>query len=521
MINNEKPSDPALLIIGVFLIKLIIWDLDDTLWRGTLAEGDDVELIERRAQLVRDLNQHGVVSSICSKNEAACARAKLTAFGLWDEFVFAKIAFAPKPQAIVNLLAEMQLRAADTLFVDDNPVNLREAQFALPELNVLNISEPGSDEILESILIDQPPSRNRLNEYRILQQKHQDRIATESLSDEEFLLSCEIRACAPAMMANLDFIDRIVELINRSNQLNYTKSRTTENALRNDLTSYYGKFYCWSVFVEDKYGDHGLVGFVMINRRSLQFRHFVFSCRIMHMGVENFALRMVKRFFPGTLAPEDWIERFGTSDANWISEHSYEDPAVRLRLFASQQVEVSSKPQIRIMCACQSGGLAHFSELRAQIDFDIWPRLFELKKFNGSSIQDEIFPPYLIYGAGIDYKDEAWGDLAHRLDQGMYQSCLDRMCDHLEKLGTKMLVILPPETLHPHQYGPDGLNLERTINFNALWRSAAQKYTSITTLDVQEVFSPAEVVDVNHHRPAALKAIAHWIDVWYLDLSRS
>lgn len=497
------------------MVKLVIWDLDDTLWRGTLAEGDEVELFERRAELIRAFNRHGVVSSICSKNSFDAARARLIDLGLWDEFVFPRIAFDPKPQAIAGLLADMQLRAADTLFVDDNPINLHEAKFVLPELNVLDITAPGSDAALEAILSDQPASRNRLAEYRRLAQKKQDRLAVGTFSDEEFLRSCEIRACPVAMMANLDFADRIVELVNRSNQLNYTRSRIDGEILRNEITSGYLNYYCWSIFVEDKYGDHGLVGFAMIDRDTRQFRHFVFSCRVMHMGIENYALRMIEISFPGLVVPEEWRQRFGWSEAEWVTERSYEDPETRQALFAGHGLAITAEPQLRIMCACQSGGLAHYSKARAEIDFDIWPRLFDLKRFAGQTCEDEDLPPFLAYGAGTDYKDEAWPGLAHLLDSGLYQSCLQRMCALVQKRGINLLVLLPPENLPAHQYGPEGLTRERTIRYNAMWRDAVQRYPGVTTLDVQEICGPDAMVDVNHHRPAALEIVAHWVDVWY------
>jgi FkbH-like protein len=509
--RTEGPSRRA----RWFLVKLIIWDLDDTLWRGTLAEGDEVELSARRAHLIRALNRHGVMSSICSKNEFEPARAKLIDLGLWDEFVFPKIAFHPKPQAIVELLADMQLRPADTLFIDDNPINLHEAKFVLPELNVLDITAPGSDEALEAILATQPASRNRVAEYRRLERKKQDRVAVATASDEEFLHACEIRACPVAMMANLDFVDRITELVNRSNQLNYTRSRIDGDTLRGEMTSGYLDYYCWSIFVEDRYGDHGLVGFVMIERASHQLRHFVFSCRVMHMGIENYALRMVRQFYPGVVVPGEWRQRFGWSEAEWVTERSYEDPETRRSLFASHGPEVTAKPQLRIMCACQSGGLAHYSDARKEIEFDIWPRLFDLKRFAGQMDTGEDLPPYLAYGAGTDYKDEAWAELAHLLDQGLYQTCLQRMCDAIQKRGINLLVLLPPENLPAHLYGPEGLTRERTIRYNALWRSAVQQYPCVTTLDVQGICSPEDMVDVNHHRPAALETVAKWVDIWY------
>ena len=44
-------------------IKVVIWDLDDTLWKGTLAEGDDVQLLENRVAIIKELNKRGIVNA--------------------------------------------------------------------------------------------------------------------------------------------------------------------------------------------------------------------------------------------------------------------------------------------------------------------------------------------------------------------------------------------------------------------------------------------------------------------------
>ena len=493
------------------MIKLVIWDLDDTLWRGTLADGDDVVLFEHRADLVRRLNQHGVVSSICSKNDAETAKTKLEAFGLWDEFVFARIAFAPKGEVIASIIADMQLRAADVLFVDDNPHNLEEARHRSPDLQTLDIRDAAADLHLEAIFSIQAPSRSRLDEYRSLERKHQDRQSASAASDEEFLRSCDIRGVAAPGLTNLEFLDRLVELINRSNQLNYTKSRVDREMLMNDIAV----SYCWSIFARDKYGDHGLIGFAMIGTKTERLQHFVFSCRTMNMGMERFALRTLRETCPNIVVPDEWRERIGAGDAEWVQDIPYNDAEAQDMLRATLGKSGSAEPVIRIMNACQSAGLAHFSGHRELIDFDVFPRVFALRSFYSGEGEESDFPPHIIYGAGIDYADRSWADLPVSMLDSAFDLSIYRMCNHLAREGVQALIILPPENLPDACYHLEGHTRERTVRFNAYWRQYAILYACVTVLDIEEVCPPEEMIDPNHGRPEALKTLSMLIDVWY------
>src|SRR4051794_17302260 len=116
-------------------VRLLIWDLDETFWRGVLSEGG-VEIVEARVEIVRELARRGVVSSICSKNDAAEVEAVLAAQGLWQHFVAPSIAWAPKGPRIAALLETLGLRPATVMFVDDNPHNLEEARRFCPGLQI-------------------------------------------------------------------------------------------------------------------------------------------------------------------------------------------------------------------------------------------------------------------------------------------------------------------------------------------------------------------------------------------------
>jgi FkbH-like protein len=482
------------------VIKLVIWDLDDTLWRGTLADGETVTLIEHRAAFIRELNARGVINAVCSKNDFAQGKAQLVAFDLWDEIVFPHIAFVPKGAAIRTMIADMQLRGANVLFVDDNPLNLAEVAHAVPEIATLDITAPDADARLAKLVASQTGTRSRVADYRMLENKTRDRRSDEAQSNEDFLRSCDIKACVLVEMENLAFTDRIVELVNRANQLNYTGSRLTADVIHDQIIDVLG--YCsWSVFAWDRYGNYGLVGFALMRRRPhLELIHFVFSCRAMHMGLERLLLDLI-------------LAEAALFDPECAGiDMPYSGSALARRMV--DQVEEGGTRPVRVMCNCQSGGLAHFSSRRADIDFDSMPRVFSLVDLARDDMPDPVFPPFVVYGAGPDYGDPPWRNLAPFMEHGLYVSCVERLCQLAVAQGSKLLVILPPENLTDHQYHPwMNLTRERVIRFNAVWRDAFATFP-IAMLEVEQLHGPEEMVDVNHHHPASLRKIAETIDEW-------
>jgi len=73
-------------------VRLVIWDLDDTFWRGTLSEGPVTPVLENLAT-VRALNARGIMNAVCSKNDVEPVKKVLRNLGIWDEFIFPEIAF--------------------------------------------------------------------------------------------------------------------------------------------------------------------------------------------------------------------------------------------------------------------------------------------------------------------------------------------------------------------------------------------------------------------------------------------
>lgn len=300
-------------------VKLVVWDLDETFWQGTLAE-EGMTPLDRNHKIVEELARRGIVSSICSKNDFERAKAKLVELGMWDWFVFPSISFNPKGKAVGALIETAALRPQNVLFIDDNPSNLEEVKFFNS-----GIMTGHPRELLDALLDHAhckgkpDPELKRLGQYRVLQRKAEEQSAS-TLSNEEFLRSCDIRIRIDHDVEK-DF-DRVVELINRTNQLNYTKERleTPEAvaAFREQLGAF--SYHAGTVHATDRYGDYGLIGFFLLQRRSSvkKLVHFVFSCRTMNMGIEQYVHEMLDK--PDIDVAEPVSYGLHTHDAiDWIA----------------------------------------------------------------------------------------------------------------------------------------------------------------------------------------------------------
>ena len=58
-------------------IKCVVWDLDNTIWKGVLSENDEVILIPGVEDVIKELDKRGILQSISSKNEYDIAKKKL------------------------------------------------------------------------------------------------------------------------------------------------------------------------------------------------------------------------------------------------------------------------------------------------------------------------------------------------------------------------------------------------------------------------------------------------------------
>lgn len=263
-------------------IKLVIWDLDETFWKGTLSEGK-VEPIRKNIEAVRTMTDKGIVNSVCSKNDFSDAKKRLEAddfANVWDLIVFPSIDWTPKGERMAQLITDMNLRAENVLFIDDNQSNLQEALYYNKGLQVLDADNLNELYLYIASCDSIDISHTRLKQYKILEKKRQER--QKSSSNEDFLKESDIHVWIDSECRDTA---RIAELITRTNQLNYTKVRISEKELKDLLDS--RSYDSGAVFAKDRFGDYGMVGFYCIDKCNKRALHYLFSCRTLGMGIEQ------------------------------------------------------------------------------------------------------------------------------------------------------------------------------------------------------------------------------------------
>jgi HAD superfamily phosphatase (TIGR01681 family) len=136
-------------------IKCVVWDLDNTLWDGVLVEGDPVRLRPGIPQLLKYLDERGILLSIASNNDHQSAWEVLTRLGLADYVLYPQIDWNPKSRNISAIARQVSIGLDTFAFFDDNPFELDQVASTLSE--VIRIR---AEDAL-ALINDPPMSRRR------------------------------------------------------------------------------------------------------------------------------------------------------------------------------------------------------------------------------------------------------------------------------------------------------------------------------------------------------------------------
>ncbi len=395
-------------------IKLIIWDMDETFWEGTLSE-ESVCVPEKNQDLISALTDIGIVNSICSKNYENQVTEELDKYNLTDYFVFKSINWEPKGSRVKQIIENMQLRSLNVLFIDDNPSNLEEVKYFCQDIMIAGPEIIGELIDWSSNQTKKDIAHKRLNQYKVLEEKTAQK--KNFGSNEEFLFSSNIKLeinsnCTPVA-------ERIQELVMRSNQLNFTKKRDSlEDILRLLKDDSYNNGY---VTVKDNFGDYGLVGFFSVKDNKCV--HFLFSCRTLGMGIEQYVYNYLGR--PELVTVGEVISDLSSEKMpEWINQQVDEESADNF------QISEADKHTVLIKGPCDLYQIFPFIGKSDCIDTE-----FTYVIQNGSTVESTGHTTHVseAYRLTTSQKQKIVDELPF-MDMGAY-------CDNIYKYPYKVVVL--------------------------------------------------------------------------------
>ncbi len=282
-------------------VKLVAVDLDDTLWRGIIAEDGQVDDAASEGwprglvEALCFLKNRGVMLAIVSRNE----EARIVA--IWDrimggrlrleDFAARRINWSPKAENLEEIIGELGILPRSAVFIDDNPVERAAVKAALPEVRVLG----AYPYYLRRVLLWSPESQvafitqESVRRTEMVLAQAQREASRKRMSRREFLASLAIQVgMLEIRSADHPSFARAFELINKTNQFNTTGQRWT----RTECAAAFSRGATFHAFeVEDRFTVYGLVGVAVTNAGCIE--QFVMSCRVLGLDVEVAAVNEV------------------------------------------------------------------------------------------------------------------------------------------------------------------------------------------------------------------------------------
>lgn len=354
--------------------KVLVLDLDNTLWGGVLGEEgpNGIRLSEDGTgkayrdfqKCIRALKSAGVILALNSKNNEDEVRQFMEQSTMmvlkYDDFVVRKINWSNKVDNLREIAAELNLGLDSMVLIDDSPTERALVKEYLREVAVPDF--PPDAALLKTWFLSNVVYRYfpriRLTEDDLKKSEQYERNVRRNtlgygLNLQDFIASLQIKL--KLIKNDPQTVTRIAQLTQKTNQFNLTTRRYTDadlaHYMESDRTVTYGLEY------EDRFGPEGLIGACFVDRSGdvADLRNFLLSCRVLGRNVEyRFLCEMLedlKKDGVGRITAE-----YIPSAKNAVAMEFYVNCG--MKLIGSHRFGMQVSPLIehlREQCFCQNG----------------------------------------------------------------------------------------------------------------------------------------------------------------------
>jgi len=265
-------------------IKVVVWDLDNTIWDGVLLEDEAVTLIPGVVDVIQTLDGRGILQSIASKNDHASAMGKLAALGIAEYFLYPQINWGSKAISIKEIASAINVGIDTIAFIDDQSFEREEVAHSHPEVVCVDASEFQSilerNEFIPRFVTEESKIRRLMYFSDMRRNEVEERFEGPK---EEFLATLALKLTLGR--ATEDDLQRAEELTKRTHQLNTTGRTYSYDELKVIMQSPDHELLIASL--EDRFGTYGKIGLCLLERAPGHWtvKLLLMSCRVMSRGV--------------------------------------------------------------------------------------------------------------------------------------------------------------------------------------------------------------------------------------------
>ena len=282
--------------------KCLVLDLDNTLWGGVVGDvgvmgitlGMETALGEAYLtfqRYIKTLHDKGIILTICSKNDENIAKEAFNNPNMvlqLEDITFFCANWDNKAENILKIAEHLNIFPESMVFIDDNPVERELVRQVLPDVHVPEVNSvidfiPHIESKGYFYVTNMSSDDAKRNEYYASDTKRSEFKST-FVDYGEYLgslqMSSEMRSFSSV------HLDRITQLINKTNQFNLTTKRYSQSEVEKVTVD--PDFITLYATLDDKFGSNGIVSALIGEKseKTLHIRLWVMSCRVFRRDLE-------------------------------------------------------------------------------------------------------------------------------------------------------------------------------------------------------------------------------------------
>ena len=287
--------------------KAIIFDCDNTLWKGVIGE-DGLENIKMNANtsygkafydvqcIAKFLSKNGILVGLCSKNNFSDVDEIIHKHKDMilsnEDIIIKKINWNDKATNLQEIASELNIGVDSLLFVDDSEYEINLVKERLPDINTFQVPKNTflyKNELLDFIyqntsLVVSAEDLKKTEHYKGQFVREIEKSNFDSM--DNYISSLKIKL--DIYKDDVSQIVRVSQLTQKTNQFNLTTYRYTETEIEEFMIS--NTKHVFTSSVSDKFGDSGLtvlcIVFIDKDKSHATINSLLMSCRIIGRNIE-------------------------------------------------------------------------------------------------------------------------------------------------------------------------------------------------------------------------------------------